>query len=110
MAMVENAQGIDPSQVQTQMLYWGSIIMAVAVVGFITIMIFKRFWKRSEGQPTHEAGFSLADLRAMRDRGEITPEEYEQTRANVIAKVKKKSEEKPRPKRNPGEEPTDLTE
>jgi hypothetical protein len=49
-------------------------------------------------------------LRAMRDRGEITPEEYEQTRANVIAKVKKKADEQPRPKNKPGESPTDLSE
>jgi uncharacterized membrane protein len=93
---------------QAQTFYWSGVIMAVAVVGFVTIMIFKRFWKRREGD-THEAGFSLADLRAMRDRGEITPEEFEQTRANVIAKVKKKAQEPRPPKAKPEDEsPTDL--
>ena len=45
----------------------------------------------------------------MRDRGEITPQEYEQTRANVIAKVKKKAQEPPRREVKPGEQgPPDL--
>jgi uncharacterized membrane protein len=108
MAMVAMLADAYLTQVQTQTLYWGGVIMVVAIVGFIAIMIFKRLWKRSEAQPTHEAGFSLADLRAMRDRGEITPEEYEQTRANVIAKVKKMPGGKPKPK--PKEPPPDLTE
>ena len=59
---------LDPNAVQTETFFWGGIIMAVAVAGFVTIMIFKRYWKRAEAQ-TQEAGFSLADLRAMRDRG-----------------------------------------
>jgi hypothetical protein len=100
---------VDPSQLQTQTLHWSAIILAVAVVGFGGIWIFKHFWKKSEGQ-AQEGGFSLSDLRAMRDRGEITPEEYEQTRANVIAKVKKKAEEKPKPKRGEEDQPTDLKE
>ena len=40
---------------------------------------------------------SLSELRAMRDRGEITPEEYERTRTHVIAKVKASFD---RPKKN----------
>ncbi len=96
------------TDMQTKTFFWGGIIMAVAVVGFVGIMIFKRIWKRREAE-SQEAGFSLADLRAMRDRGEITPQEYEQTRANVIAKVKKKAQEPPRREVKPGEQgPPDL--
>ena len=62
----------DIDQLQGQTLYWSGVILAVAVAGFGTIWLFKHFWKKSDGQ-AHEAGFSLSDLRAMRDRGEITP-------------------------------------
>ena len=106
--MMMLADAADPTVVQNQTFFWSAVIMVVAVVGFSAIMIFKRFWKRNE-QPAQEAGFSLSDLRAMRDRGEITPEEYEQTRANVIAKIKKKADEpRPKPKPDAGASPTDL--
>ena len=93
---------------QSTTIFWCSVILAVSVVGFLGIMVFKRFWRSNEA-PSENAGFSLSDLRAMRDRGEITPEEYEQTRANVIAKVKQRAtESKPKPKRAGDESPTDL--
>ena len=96
-------------EAQSQTFYWSAVIMGVAVVGFVIIMIIKRIMKSRQPE-THEAGFSLSDLRAMRDRGEITPEEYEQTRTNVIAKVKQRADKpKPRPKADTGDEnPTDL--
>jgi hypothetical protein len=51
----------------------------------------------------YDTGFSLSDLRAMRDRGEITPEEYEQTRARVIAKVKGRARQDEQEKREAAE-------
>ena len=55
-------------------------------------MILKRRMM-SESDSGHVPGFSLAELREMRDRGEITPEEYEQTRKRIIEKVKAKVNE-----------------
>jgi uncharacterized membrane protein len=101
------ANSLDDMQATT--FFWSGVIMAVAVVGFVAIMIFKRLWRHGDAPAAQEAGFSLADLRAMRDRGEITPEEYEQTRAKVIAQVKKLATEPPKPKPGPrGETPTDA--
>src|ERR1051325_6705451 len=98
----------NPDMVQSQTLLWCGVIMGAAILGFGSIMIFKKFWRQKEN-PGMDVGFSLSDLRAMRDRGEITPEEYEQTRANVIARVKKKANEIPKPKRKSDDEsPTDL--
>src|ERR1041384_3409771 len=106
--MIHLLAQVNPEAVQSQTLYWCTVILGVAIVGFLGIMIFKKFWRQKE-TPGMDVGFSLSDLRAMRDRGEITPEEYEQTRAKVIANVKKKAEEQPKPKRKDGDEsPTDL--
>jgi hypothetical protein len=102
------ADAADPTVVQSQTFFWSSIIMAVALVGFTAIMIFKRLWKRTESA-SMDTGFSLSDLRGMRDRGEITPEEYEQTRARVIAKAQQRAPQPPpKPKPDAGENPTDL--
>ena len=93
------ADGINPEQMQHETIFWGGIIMVVAVVGFTAIMLFKRYLK-SHAQEDSVPGFSLSELRAMRDRGEITPDEYEQTRARVIEKVKAKANQPPNPKTN----------
>jgi hypothetical protein len=77
---------------QQQMLIWGAVIMAVVLAGFVGIMILKRRML-AESDRDQGPAFSLAELRAMRDRGEITPEEYEHTRTRVIEKVKAKLNE-----------------
>lgn len=96
---------------RADVLIWGGILIAVVLVASFFIMLLRRRLKDGSAASPPDAGFSLSDLRAMRDRGEITPEEYEQTRANVIAKVKQRvAESKPKPKAQQGgdESPTDL--
>jgi len=69
-------------------MIWGFVLIAAVVVGWIFIMILRRRLREPDAGVSDDAGFSLSQLRAMRDRGEITSEEYEQTRSRVIAKVK----------------------
>jgi len=90
---------------QQQMLIWGGVIMLVAIMGCGAIMVLKRRLSET-GEEDHVPGFSLSELRAMRDRGEITSAEYEQTKARVIAKVKAKADQprKPKPPRLEDEE------
>jgi hypothetical protein len=76
------------TRAEQQVLFWGVVLMGVVVAGVLVILMLKRMLRQEEGPATADAGFSLSELRAMRDRGEITPEEYEQTRSRVIAKVK----------------------
>jgi len=73
---------------QQRILLWGAVLMAVVVVGGGAILVLRRHFRDTSGEAGDNPGFSLSDLREMRDRGEITSEEYEQTRARVIAKVK----------------------
>jgi hypothetical protein len=81
---------------EVDVLMWGGILILVVLFGAMFIMLLRRRLNRVAAPP-QDAGFSLADLRAMRDRGEITPAEYERTRANVIAKVKNQAEDPPKP-------------
>ena len=94
---------------ESDVLTWGGILIGVVLVGSVFIMLLRRRLREAPNTTGTDAGFSLSDLRAMRDRGEITPEEYEQTRAKVIAQVKKQATEPPKPKLGPrGETPTDA--
>jgi hypothetical protein len=81
------ANNITPEQ-QRGIMFWGVILIAAVLVGAVVIMMLRRWLKEPLAGASDDAGFSLSELRAMRDRGEITPEEYEQTRSRVIAKVK----------------------
>ncbi len=59
------------------------LVLSVAGVGLVFYLRKRLFADDAGGEP---AGL-FADLRAMRDRGEITEEEYERTRAVVIARA-----------------------
>jgi uncharacterized membrane protein len=69
-------------------LEWGAILIVIVIVGFIAIVLMRKYLWKSDAAGEYDTGFSLSDLREMRDRGEITSQEYEQTRARIIAKVK----------------------
>jgi len=75
---------------ERQVMVWGGALILLAVGGFGLIMYFKKYMRRRAEQSQYDTGFSLSDLKQMLYRGEITPEEYETTRAHVIAKVKGK--------------------
>ena len=76
-----------------QVIMWGGALIIVVILGFSGIAYIKRKLRGGGEASGPNSGFSLSELRAMRDRGEITSEEYEQTRARVIEKVKGKFRE-----------------
>ncbi len=85
---------------RNKLIFWLVVLLAVVIAGFTIIMLLRRYIQEPLGSESQDAGFSLSELRAMRDRGEISPEEYEHTRARVIAAAKKLLTKKsPRPDR-----------
>jgi len=79
---------LSPADQWKVLIALGIMMVLVVVGGFGILMFRRRLWGEEEDDNSSDVGFSLSDLREMRDRGEITPEEYEITRARVIAKVK----------------------
>lgn len=62
------------------------LVLFIALVGIVLIVyIQKRIL--SDRDDNDQGGTLFSDLRAMRDRGEITDDEFERTRAVVIAKT-----------------------
>jgi len=85
-------------------LVWLSILMGVVIIGGSLLLWLKRKISKEDPPTSHaDAGFSLSSLREMRDRGEITSEEYERTRARVIEKVKSAADKPQVGKKDPRE-------
>lgn len=60
-------------------------LAVAAIIGYFVIVAIR---KRTIGGDARRGGTTFADLRAMRDRGEITPDEYAKIRANMVDAVK----------------------
>ncbi|MCE7972967.1 MAG: SHOCT domain-containing protein [Leptolyngbya sp. PLA1] len=98
------AQAADPAQSarSTQLVVAiAALIAAVMLLGLIIMIMRKRLLARDAGA---DAGRSfMEDLRRMRDRGEITQEEFDATRRRIIERAKQRPDaDAPLRKRGPG--------
>lgn len=66
-----------------QILPWLGALVVVAVIGGF-IMSAARRMLTSDASDASAEGFTLHDLRRLKERGEITPEEYERAKANFM--------------------------
>lgn len=70
------------------------ILIALCLVGGTAILLLRRRLFQKENDDA-VAGSLFEQLRGMRDRGEISSEEFEQTRQSMIRRVKEKSNSVP---------------
>ena len=73
-------------QVFGEILPWLLLLLGAVIVGGIFIYIARRMTQG--GEDASNVGFTLHDLRELHARGELTDEEFERARAQMIAKVK----------------------
>lgn len=70
----------------TELWLWvGALIVVSLVFGFVVMAMRRRLLGRSDEGVKPAA--LLEDLRAMRDRGEISQDEYDSTRATIAARA-----------------------
>ncbi len=62
------------------------VLVLIVIVGAVALLLIKRWWK-GESEATMP-GFTLSDLRAMRDSGEISVAEYERAKEQMVRKVR----------------------
>lgn len=67
----------------------GVLIVAVVIAGVVLIIVRARVLKK--GGDEAQAGL-LDDLREMRNRGEISPEEFDAAKASIAARLSGKRE------------------
>jgi hypothetical protein len=75
----------DPKEIR-YIYIWGAILIGVVLIAFFIYSAFKRWMNDTDTTTT--AGFGLSDLRRLRDEGKISIEEFELTRAKMIAAAK----------------------
>jgi len=67
-------------------------LLVLAVLGFLAVTWARNRFRVDPGSD-NSAGFSLSDLRALHKTGQISDEEFERTRAQIIAASQKASDE-----------------
>ena len=82
MILLLSQSGQAADQLFVQILPWiGILAILIILGGGIAVWLRKRMAVNADDST---AGFILADLREMRDRGEISPEEFENAKARMI--------------------------
>ena len=74
-----------------QVVFWSVVLVAVITVGLVVVSRVKRRLQANDAEEV-SAGFSLSDLRRMRDEGEVSAEEYDKARSRVIDAAKRAAE------------------
>jgi len=83
-----SAPGIsNASDLFVTILPYAAAIVALAIVGGVVMMISRRkIDSAARGGPI---GFTLADLKELRERGELSEQEYDRARQEVIDRARR---------------------
>jgi hypothetical protein len=82
-----------PPDPRSSVFMWSGILIVVILISFAVYTWFKR-WMNAEEQ-SGPIGFTLSDLRELHRQGKMSDEEFEQTKANLLAGAKKMTEHMP---------------
>ena len=72
---------VQPGEVFFAIMPWMLILIGIVIVGWLLLVFIRR--TTGDGDSSLDDGFTLGQLRKMRERGEMSDEEFEQAR-NVI--------------------------
>lgn len=70
----------------TDVLLWVGVLIVVTLAGAILILAIRR--RTLAGPRTPDAGSLMDELRAMRDRGQMTPQEYDAAMSAMKARLR----------------------
>jgi hypothetical protein len=65
---------------------WLTVMLLIVVVAGVGILLFRRQVIGKQAKGAVQAG-ALDELRAMRDRGEVSPEEFDDLRSRIVARA-----------------------
>jgi hypothetical protein len=64
-------------------IVWSLALLALVIGGFFGVTLFRKWLAQDEGPP--KMGFTLGDMREMLRAGQITQEEYDRAKGQMIA-------------------------
>ncbi|MEM1185074.1 MAG: SHOCT domain-containing protein [Planctomycetota bacterium] len=70
-----------------QVLFWIAVLIVLVLIAGTAVLILRRKLFGGDNRGAAQPGGILESLREMRDRGEMSGEEFEQARAAVIRKA-----------------------
>ncbi len=71
-----------------ELLPWLLLLLGLVVLGALLMVWIRRSFLSGDSGADDVQGFTLRSLREMRERGEISDEEYERARSAMIARVR----------------------
>jgi hypothetical protein len=72
-------------------LVWSLVLIFFVVLGFVAVS-YVRKWVKDDEVSDKGPGFTLGDLRRMHAKGQMTDEEFEKARAQMIAATQRAAE------------------
>jgi len=78
---------------KADLLMWGIVLFGLTLIAGAIVMWLRHGYLKGQEEPPRE-GFTLADLRAMRDRGDLTANEYEVAKNKMVASFKRADQKK----------------
>jgi hypothetical protein len=81
-------------------IFWSLVLIVIVVAGLYVVLWVRRWLQEDNGEPGG-IGFTLGDLRALHRKGEITDEEFERARTQMLAGAKAMAEKLPDPLARP---------
>ncbi|MCS7033616.1 MAG: SHOCT domain-containing protein [Phycisphaerae bacterium] len=66
---------------------WSLVLVGLILVALVVLLLIRR--KLSTPETGLHASFTLADLRKMRDSGQLTEEQYQKMRESVIGSARR---------------------
>jgi len=78
------------------------VLGLVAIAAFAVMKMRRRLWGDDSGGDGSPDGFTLGELRQLRQNGHLTAEEFEKARAIVLAATQRRANSAPDPKKPGG--------
>ena len=88
LAQTATQSTLTPEEKMWKVVVGGAILIGVIIVGAAALVMIRNKLRQITPDDAGDTGFTLADLRDMHQRGELTDEEFNNARAKLIAKVK----------------------
>ncbi len=82
---------MDASHATIQMVLLLALLMGLSILAFVAVMRIRKM-VFSQDTNASSGGFTLHDLRQLRDAGTLTEQEFEVARDKVVAAAKKAAE------------------
>ena len=73
---------LEPGELFNAIMPWLLVLLAIVVIGWIILVILRRS-SRGSGS-LQDDGFTLGQLRRMHEQGELSDEEFEQSRTVIL--------------------------